>query len=495
MKSIGDPRSEWTSAEASWKRSRAIIDGPGAARAHDRLIGFGNLLVPFSVKMTQLQYEILLAESELPCITAQFQKILVESLLRKRPTITLTANEELTSWILDEFGQDGSPIEPILAEAAQEELASGFAWVFVDHPRVTAEFIESLTAEDRARIRPYAIVRRAEEVINWQYGVDALGRRQLLYVVVRTFVSKEILNQVHPLVHEVLYKHFLDEKGEYCIQEYVGSEVNEVPSSAGRKEANKTGGGAYKPTELIKITAVGKPLRYIPAWPVSSNNANITSPLMPIVEKEIALYNKMTRRNHLLYNASTFTPVVISDISKSDFENAVGGGIGTWIKLPEGSKIDVLQTPTAALQDYDRAIEKALSEIASLGVRMLTPQQQQSGVALKIHNAAQTAQLGSLSTDLANTWRQIIRCMIHWYTGVEPPLESISFSLSSDFLSGAQGDELLRLFGDWLERGIIDRPLFIHILNQNGLLPDGYDDTEAQKSLRDSSNFIPPIEP
>jgi len=495
MKSIGDPRSEWTSAEQSWLRSRAVIEGPGAAREHDKLISFNNLLVPFSVKMTQQQYELLLAEAELPCITAQFQKILVESLLRKRPTLSLKGNEQFENWILDEFGQDGAPIEPVIADALQEELATGFAWAFVDHPRVTEAMLEEMTTEERKNVRPYVVVRRAEEVINWQYGIDNTGRRQLLYVVIRTFVSKPVPGSVHPQVSEVIYKHFLDEQGEYSIEEFVGSERPEIPSTAGRAGDNKTGGGGYVSRGVIKITAVGTPLKYIPAWPLSANSDVITSPLMPIVEKEIALYNKMTRRNHLLYNASTFTPVVIGDISRENFNDVVDGGLGTWMLLPAGSSVDVLATPTAALGDYDRAIENALEEIAALGVRMLSPQSQKSGVALKIHNAAQTAQLGALNTDVANTWRQVIRCMIHWYTGVEPPLESITFSLSSDFLSSAQGEVLLRMVGDWCERGLIDRKLFIHVLNQNGLLPDGYNDEDAQKSLRNNTNFIPPIEP
>lgn len=493
MNSIGDPRSEWTSAEASWKRSRAVIDGPGAARAHDAIINYNNLLIPFSVKMTQEQYEILKAEAELPCITAQFLKILVESLLRKRPTIEV-GDDDLKSWLLDEFGQDGSPIESLLSEAAQEELSTGNAWVFVDHPTMDERMLEQLTPEERDSIRPYAVVRKAEEVINWQYGVDALGKRQLLLVIVRTYRSKLNQGQVHPVVHEVLYLHFLNEKGEYCVQEYVGKEVSNPESKAGKRTPNKTAGEAYTPGAIIRVLSKGAPLYYVPAWPISSNLEDITSPLMPIVEREIALYNKMTRRNHLLYNASTFTPVVIGDMADEVFKDAVSGGLGTWMKFPSETSIDTIKTPTEALADYDRAISDGIKEIAALGVRMLTPETTQSGIALRIRNAAQTAQLGSLSNDLSNAWRQVIRCMIHWRTGKEPDLDTITFSLSNDFLSGAVGEEMLRLLGDWYERGLIDRGLFIHSINQNGLLPDGYDDAEALTNLRNGSN-LPPLEP
>jgi hypothetical protein len=94
----------------------------------------------------------------------------------------------------------------------------------------------------------------------------------------------------------------------------------------------------------------------IPAWPLNGSIDALEPMLSPIIDKELSLYNKLSRRNHLLYGASTYTPVIVSDMSDDDFQNIVDSGLGTWIRLRQGDDAKVLETPTAALQDMDRAI-------------------------------------------------------------------------------------------------------------------------------------------
>lgn len=479
----------------SWLRSRAILGGLATAKAHDKLVSAKNLLTPFSVSMSPAQYDMLKSEAELPCITAQFAKILVEALLRKRPTLNVKGHEALNTWLLDEFGQDGLPIEASLSMAAQEELASGRCWVFVDHPTFNEEGMSALSAEERKLVRPYPIIRRAEEVINWHYSTDQLGRRQLLFVLTRAYESTYAPDAVHPVVREVVWRHYLNEQGNYAVDKYLGPTQNETPAENGQavSPATEGAGGGFEKGATIEVLAHGLPLAYIPAWPISGKVELQQPPLMPLIEKEVSLYNKMTRRNHLLYNASTFTPVIMTSMIDSEFDKIAAAGLGSWIKLDIDSKVDALKTPTDALKDYETAILNGITEMAKLGVRMLAAESNQSGIALEIRNAAQTAQLGTLNTQISTTWRQVIRCMIQWQTGVEVPLEAVEFALSSDFLASNRDVNSLRLITEWYENGHIPRSVFTHVLRENDYLPDGYDDQEGLTEIG-KTNILPPLE-
>lgn len=486
----------------TWARSRAILGGLQAARAHDAAPNYDNILLPFSINMDGLQYALLKAEGELPCITAQFSKIITESLLRKRPSLEIEGEpEETQTWLLDEPGQDGMPLEATISAAVQEEMATGRCWVFVDHPQVTEAQVDQMSAEERELLRPYPVIRLAEEVINWNYTSDSLGRRMLSFVVVRSYRETYADDPVHPIVREVVWVHRLNERGQYEVRQYDGPILSEPPVEAGRRiqpAARSTDGGGYELIATLTPLAASEPLDYIPAWPLSGKPDLTEPPLMPLIEKEIGLYNKMTRRNHLLYNAATFTPVICADITDEYFDNIVNAGLGSWIKLPAplngGRVIDKLETPTEALSDYDRAIAAAIDEMAKLGVRMLASESNQSGVALEIRNAAQTAQLGAMSTAVAATFRQVFRCMIHWRTGVQLPLSAIKFKLSTEFLSTLRDVNALRLVTEWYENGLVPRDVFLHVLTSNDYLPDGYNDDEGQREMRNKTN-MPPLEP
>jgi len=148
-------------------------------------------------------------------------------------------------------------------------------------------------------------------------------------------------------------------------------------------------------------------------------------------------------------------------------------------------------TPTAALQDMDRAIAACIEEMAKLGIRMLTPETDQSGIALEIRNAAQTAQLGSLNNKVSNTMKQVICFMINWRFDAQLLSKDIDFSLSADFSPVPLGSDWLRLATEWYQQGLIPRSIWINILKHNDMIPPDYDDEEGQQEiLKDTEEAI-----
>jgi hypothetical protein len=485
--SVGSPSYEYESMVRLWKRCRAILNGELMAKEHDRFLdslNYTNLLVPFSPRMSAEQYRWYVAEAELPGLTSQYAKILTGGLLRKPPEISFpdTVPEEAESWIRNRFTEDGRPLIAFLDSAIWEELSTSRGWVSVDFP-VVPNYAE-LEPDQKKMIAPYPVLWRAEDVINWQTGIDkATGRPTLTRVVFR-YISRDYKDsEWHPNLEIVAVDHYLDEEGYYRVQYYTKEGEATVDLINGDLKMTQIFG-----TELFTndhwvakgdpITPMmwGEPMTQLPIFPLNGEVSLEHPMLTPLIDKEIALYNKVSRRNHLMYGASTFTPVVFSDMGNEDFQAVVDAGLGSWIKLGSNDKIDSFRTPTDALIDMDRAIESNLAEMTRMGVRILAPEGDQSGVALEIRNSSLTAQLGLLNNKISATMAEVLKLMLRWRYGKDLEVEEIGFQLSADFNPTPLGSEWARLVTEWYQSRLIPRSVWLSVAKQHDIIPNDYND-------------------
>jgi len=497
-KTVADPSDAYRSLVYVWLKSRAVCNGEQFVKDFDSIIdtvNFTNLLIPFSPSMSQLQYNFYKAEAELPGITAQFSKTLVGGLLRKQPTLKLPddVEKDAAKWLMHEFGKDDSAMSAFLDAALWEEVQTSRAWIFVDYPRID----EEMSIEDRKAIKPYPVLHRAENIINTRTRTDPNGRTVLDRVIVKGYQQRydDDIYEFHPKYVETVWVHELTPDGKYQVRVFELEDSREaVGVQGGHTIVNNAKRPVFKLIDTIPVIINDKPVMVIPAWPLNGSVDGTIPLLTPIIDKEIALYNKISRRNHLMYGAATYTPVICSSMDDAKFDQIVSGGLGSWILLPNPEdKADVLKTPTDALQDMEKAIASGYEEIAKLGVRMLAPEHgDQSGVALEIRNAAQTAQLGSLNLKVSNTMRQVICFMLNWYYDIELKAADIDFELSSDFNPMPHGADWLRLATEWYQQGLIPRTIWLLILKQNDLLPPDYDDDEGQIEISKDESIITP---
>jgi len=440
--------------------------------------------------MSQEQYNFYRSEAELPGIVAQYSKIIVGGLLRKKPQIILPDDvpEGAKEWLFDQFTQDDSTITAFLDDALWEEVQTSRAWVYVDHPPVS----EDLSPEDRLKYKPYPVIWCAESIINWKIGTNKdTGATQLTQILVRGDVEVFLEgDEFHPYCIPTIWVHELDPDGNYQIRVF--------SSTKHLKEANPLhvlqNDADYEVTDIItNILTNGERLRFIPAWPLNGQITPIEPILSPLVDREIALYNKVSRRNHLLYGAATYTPVVSSDMTDEDFEEIVGAGLGSWIKVGSQDKVDVMKTPTEALGDMEASIAATIDEMARMGIRLLAPETgEQSGVALEIRNAAQTAQLGALNARISAQMSAIIAFMLNWRYDRQYLASDIDFTLSADFNPAPLGADWLRLVTEWYQNGILPRSVFIQIAKSNDIVPPDYDDEEGQQEINQDELVVNP---
>jgi hypothetical protein len=490
-KSVADPNAYYESLKPLWEKSRAVCGGERFVKAYDGLLDvftYTNLLIPFSPSMSINQYNFYKAEAELPGITKEYSKMIVGGLLRKDPQLTLSDKipKEAKEWILSRFCHDSSPIISFLDEALKEEIQTSRAWVYVDYPKINNP--EALDQTDFKSLKPYPLLWKAENIVNWKVNTNSQsGEQTLERIIYRGLVEDYTRNEFHPELIDTVWVHEIV-NGKYQIRTFAkqSSETN-VPVVNGKtqpliKTASEVRFELTDTNQNIMVN--GERMRFIPAWPLNGSIEPIEPILITLVDREISLYNKISRRNHLLYGAATYTPIVASDMTEEDFQKIVDAGLGSWIKLQKGETCTALETPTGALQDMDRAISATIDDMGKLGVRMLTPETQQSGVALEIRNAAQTASIGTLNTKISSQMSDIIAFMIGWKFDIQGlTSEDVKFTLSPDFNPAPLGADWLRLVTEWYQQGLIPRSEWISIGKHNDIISADYNDEVGMQEI------------
>jgi hypothetical protein len=495
-KSVGDPVDSYRSMRPIWARAKAILGGQSTAKNYDQvldLVFYRNLLLPFSPKMSQEQYNFYRAEAELPGLVGQYAKILVGGLLRKDPKWNRpdSVPEDAAQWVNNNFGAEDTSMVSFLSEALFEELTTSRAFIMVEHPFFTDEEWDALDAEAKAVVSPYCVLHKAENVINWRSGMNSLTKkRQTIKFVIRGFVEDFTDNKHHPDMVESVTDYYINEQGYLNIQKY----KLRSKTTALVVEAGKVAPPAYDSEtasweadgDVIVPKMQGEPMTFIPVFALNGN-LEISDPfLQPLVDREIGLYNKISRRNHLLYGASTYTPVISSNIGDEQFETIISAGLGSWIRLNQGDKAECLATPTGALADMEAAIKATIEEMSRMGIRMLSPEgsSAESGVSLEIRNAAQTAQLGLLNAKVSKTLEQVIAVMFRWKYGIEIKDGELDFELSQDFNPVPIGADWMRLVTEWYEGGKIPRSTWLSIGQANDIIPPDYDDEKGKEEIQ-----------
>ena len=493
-KSVADPSDSYHSLTPLWRKSRAILQGEANVKAHDTTLAtdYSNLLLPFSPSMTQAQYNFYKAEAELSGLTAQYCKVLISSLLRKKSQLTIPEElpEEALDWIETNFTLDGRSLFNFLDAALWEELQTSRCWVSVDYPKITEQQQEALTPEERDMIAPYPVIIKAENVINYQVDVHPITRQRTLTRLVLRYLTEEFdeENPWHPNYVDTVCDHYLDESGnlvmDYYRQKDTYAELKVLNGEVTQDYKDIRTETQFEKYDTITPQMFGERLKRIPAWPLNGHIDPIEPVLMPLIDREVSLYNKVSRRNHLLYGAATYTPIVSSDMTDEEFEELVSAGLGTWLRVRKDESVSVLETPTSALNDMDTAITKTVEEMAKMGIRMLSPETAQSGIALEIRNASQTAQLGTLNAKVSHIMREVISFMLNWKYNTQYTGNDVEFTLSADFAPVVGGEGAMRLVTEWYQSGLIPRDTFVSVAKYNDFIPSDYDDEAAIQAIQ-----------
>ena len=480
---VDEPCDEYLRFSRYWTKCKAFVAGEDAVKDLDLLPGGDNVLLPFSPTMSIEQYNFYKSEAELPGITSQFVSVIIGGLLRKPPVITYKKDipEEAKDWIVNSITNTGGSLISFLNELLKEEMETSRAWIYADYPALDENVANNLSKNEWANVKPYVVIWPASTVINWQVR-SINGKSQLSRVIVRGYVELyESEESFHPVSVQTIWVHEII-GGVYQIRIFTLS-----PSDVGAIST-------FKLTDTIIPKMHGEVMGSIPAWPANGSIGCDMPYINTFVDKEAALYNVMSRRNHLLYGAATYTPWIASDMQPDHFTKIVEQGLGTWILLGKDDKIGSLAPPVEALKDLNTAIDAKLEELAKLGLRFLAPESAQSGVALTIRNAAQTATLGVVNTKLSEVLTDVIVHMLNRRYNLQLTSTDITFSLSPDFDPASIGVEFLRIATEWYQANLLPRSEWIRLLKANEMLSPEYVDDEGVQEINADELTQPTLE-
>ena len=499
-KGPGVPTDEYLSQVSEWKRNRAVIQGPSYTKDFDTSPSHDNLLLPFNPTMTQEQYDFYKAEAEVPGVSSEFCKMIIGGLLRKQPLLELPedAPEGAKTWILDDIGSDKSNLITLMSTALWEELQTSRAWFQIDYPVVD---LDSLTPQQRREVKPYPILHNAENIINWSTSTDIKGIVKLDMLITRYFTTENDPDQpFHPKYIDTVQVHKLDEQGLYVIDTY-SINTSDTPSFI-------DGGIDYKFNQMSNnweltdtnnnLYINGARMDFIPFFPLNGSIDTLDPIMTQVVNREVALYNKISRRNHLLYLSATYTPVVKSDsLTESEKDQLAKQGLGTWMFVNKDDTVETLSTPTDALKDMEEAIKNGYDELTRIGIKMLSLEPNNSdtsGVALGIRNAAQNAAISTLNAKVSEAMKKVIKTLINWRYDVQMTEADIRFNLSGEFTASPRGPEWMRLVTEWYQNGLIPRSTWLEIIKNNDALPSDYDDSKGEDEISNDARIISPRE-
>ena len=327
------------------------------------------------------------------------------------------------------------------------------------------------------------------------------GQVKLDSLITRYFVLEYDPNSpYHPKYIDTVQVHKLDEQGLYVIDTFIRNTAD-TPTFI-------DGGVDYSFDQLTddwvlrstneNLFQNGVRMNYIPFFPLNGSIDTVDPLMTAIVNREIALYNKISRRNHLLYLSATYTPVVKSDsLTDSEKTDLVKQGLGTWLFVNKDDTVETLQTPTNALADMEAAIKGGYDELTRIGVKMLSLEpsnSDSSGVALSLRNASQNAALASLNAKISESMKKIIKHLINWRYDIKITEADIRFNLSSDFNATPRGSDWMRLITEWYQNGLIPRSTFLEVAKNNDAIPTDYDDIKGNDEISQDDKIVSPRE-
>lgn len=194
------------------------------------------------------------------------------------------------------------------------------------------------------------------------------------------------------------------------------------------------GDDEYKRVDFVQPLRGGQPLDFIPLVILGTNRITTDiqcSPLQPVIDLNIWHYQRFADYTHGLHWCSLPTPFF-----KGNFEGEIGIGSGEGIICKDQwGDAKYLEFGGAGLVPIETALKKAEDMMAAMGARMIEHEKRaaESGEALRLRQAAETTNLGSIIAVVENAYHKALETICDWMGLNVNPEEA--FQLQRDFIS------------------------------------------------------------
>ncbi len=401
------------------------------------------------------RYEAYKARGRFLQITARTLAGWTGAIFRKQPQIEVPASMEP---VRSDADLCGSTMAAFARSVVEEVLTTGRAGALVDHQK-------------KAGGRPYVVLFRAEEVIDWSYLVDD-GVRKLARVVLER-------RSLSPAV-SLLGTESCDERRELLLQDGV------YTVTVWRRETSKGRAGEWQPAETSTPTVRGKTLDFIPFvffGPTDRPGVEVQQgPLLSIARLNVHHYVRMADLGNILHAAAQPTPYVTgAKLSAKGEGIEYGSGVFLEIDNP-GAKLGMLEPTGAGIEAIERDAKEIKSEAAALGASYLTPpkREAETAEAVELKNSDASSPLAALVDAVSTRMTLVLEYLAMW-SGVDPA--SIAFLLNKDFDKTSLTPDQIRVLSEMLIEGSITPEVFAKKLHDAEFLPADKRPEEFQQEI------------
>jgi hypothetical protein len=414
-------------------------------------------------------------------------------IFRREPTVKCGARDG---------ERDGSVIEKAMAEfAADVDLAGNSLESYAKN--VVTEVIGVGRAgtlvdwEEDGEKRAYAVMYRAEQILNWWMG-RVKGRNVVSLVVLREEVAAtsgngEEDNFESPTVEQIR------------VLKLVEGEAAGVPRPVGERQPHyvvelwreETAGSNTKRNRRAKRKWVlvesrtplrlGRPLPQIPFVFHGAQHAlpQIEKlPLADIIAINLDHYRLDADYKHGLH----FTALPTAWVSGFNKDSALRIGSSTaWVTETIGAAAGFLEFKGQGLETFERAMDRDERLMALLGTRMLEAQKRvgESADAIELRQSGENSVLSTLSLSVSDSLTQVLQWVYWWNSTVALPEDigedRVLMQLNTDFSNkGMASDELTAIVSAW-QAGAISRETMFDLFRRGEVMPAGRTDEEERR--------------
>ena len=227
--------------------------------------------------------------------------------------------------------------------------------------------------------------------------------------------------------------------------------------------------GSFSEGDPVEALGPGRrALDFIPFVFVNTNDLTPQPeevPLYGVAKAVVAVYRLDADHRRLLF--LTANPQhIVTGVHKDDAPGVIGGGL--WVFEDPSSDAKILEFTGAGSEAFERKIQAETEKAIEVGARLMQDGQE-SGEALRIRMASQTATLTSIAKSAAAGLERVLRHLALW-VGANPDEVVVTPNLEF-FESVLSTQEVRDLVEAWQKQGMSFDSLF-HNMKKGGRVPE-----------------------
>jgi hypothetical protein len=381
---IDTPCKEYEAASRKWQRCRDVIAGGDAVKASKEVY----VLKPSG--MDRADYEVYVSRPEFFNATARTVHGMSGAVMRREPTKKAPAPVEK---LFTDVTRNGRSLDNFAQDTLEEDLRVGRCGVLVDMP-----------PEGTENARPYWVLYKAEQIINWRVRV-AEGRRVLVLVVL-----EECSTQVSPDDPYVLR-----EVKQYRELRLGAAGIYEVVIWTEKERKDGDERVEYVPGPTLFPTRRGESLPFIPFTfvnPAHRDPEIDDAPLQDLVDVNLSHFRTSCDYEHGAHYTACPMPWAVGVPKGENLK--MGSGVAWILNDGPNSKAGMLEYTGQGLQGLDKLVDRKEKRMAVLGARLL----EQAPTHVETAEAVRLRQRGdeSVMVRLANTVSSAMTQALQWTT-------------------------------------------------------------------------------